>query len=91
MFSIGASFILFCWEMKIDLPSSLIGSLIYLFTYFVILNATCHPFFLLPMIIFLLMCIEIECILRNKSPIFFIGSVFFGAVSNFLFFYILTY
>ncbi|MEG0496375.1 MAG: YfhO family protein [Carnobacterium sp.] len=90
VFAIGASFLLFCWEMKIELPGALMGSVIYTFTYYVILNVTRHPFFLLPMIFFPLMCIGVERILRNKSPVFFIGSIFLGAMSNFYFFYMLT-
>lgn len=90
MYAIGGSFLVFCRKMEVDLPGALVGSLIYTFTYYVVLSATRHPFFLLPMILFPLLCLGMERILHHQSNTLFIGSIFLGAFSNFYFFYMLT-
>ncbi|ALV21859.1 YfhO family protein [Carnobacterium antarcticum] len=90
LYAIGAVFLIFCRKIGIAMPGALVGSLIYTFTYYVIMNATRHPFFLLPMVLFPLFCLGIERILQRQSNTLFIIAVFLGAFSNFYFFYMLT-
>lgn len=90
LYAIGGVFLIFCRKIGVATPGALVGSLIYTFTYYVILNATRHPFFLLPMILFPLLCLGMERILQRQSNILFIVAVFLGAFSNFYFFYMLT-
>lgn len=90
VYVIGLSFLLYCRQMSFNSSGALFGSVIYTFTYYVTLNITRHPFFLLPMILFPLLCLGMEKILHNEANTFFILMVFLGAFSNFYFFYMLT-
>jgi uncharacterized membrane protein YfhO len=90
VYVVGLAFLAFCWQLKIKNPGALVGSILYTFTFYVILNVVRHPFFLLPMIIFPLLCLGMERILRGGSNTAFILAVFFSAFSNFYFFYMLT-
>lgn len=90
MFFVGVSFLLYCSELRINKNGALIGSIVYTFSHFVLLNVIRHPFFLLPMILLPLLCLGIERILKNKSPVTFTFVVFLSAFSNFYFFYMLT-
>lgn len=90
VYVVGLAFLAFCRQMKIKNPGALVGSILYTFTFYVILNVIRHPFFLLPMIVFPLLCLGMERILRGGSNTAFILAVFFGAFSNFYFFYMLT-
>jgi len=90
VYAVGLAFLAFCRQMKIKNPGALVGSILYTFTFYVVLNVVRHPFFLLPMIIFPLLCLGMERILRGESNTAFILAVFFSAFSNFYFFYMLT-
>ena len=90
VYVVGLAFLAFCRQMKIKTPGALFGSILYTFTFYVVLNVVRHPFFLLPMIIFPLLCLGMERILQGESNIGFILAVFFSAFSNFYFFYMLT-
>lgn len=91
VYFIGISFLVFCRHKKgIGSTGALFGSIIYTFSYYVILNVTRHPFFLMPMIFFPLLCLGIEKIIHKESNALFILVVFVSAISNFYFFYMLT-
>ena len=90
VYVVGLAFLAFCRQMKIKNPGALVGSILYTFTFYVILNVIRHPFFLLPMIIFPLLCLGVERILQGESNTAFILAVFVSAFSNFYFFYMLT-
>ncbi len=90
LYFIGMAFLFYCREMKIGSSGALVGSMMYTFTFYVILNVTRHPFFLMPMLFFPLLCIGIEKILHNKSNTVFIVAIFLSACSNFYFFYMLS-
>lgn len=90
VYAVGLAFLAFCRQMKIKNPGALVGSMLYTFTFYVVLNVIRHPFFLLPMIIFPLLCLGMERILQGESNTAFILAVFCSAFSNFYFFYMLT-
>lgn len=90
VYLIGISFLFFARKMQISAVGSVFGSVVYTFTFYVILNVTRHPFFLTPLIFLPLLCLGVEKILRNESNLLFILVVFMSAVSNFYFFYMLT-
>ncbi|MGN0318865.1 MAG: YfhO family protein [Lachnospira sp.] len=68
----------------------LTGTFIYIFSYWSLLNAARHPFFLTPMVMFPLLVLGVEKIIREKKIYIFIAAVFFSAVSNFYFFYMMV-
>lgn len=68
----------------------LAGATAYVFCFYGLLNATLHPFFLNPMLYLPLLILGVEMILKENKPYLFIIAVFFSAISNFYFFYILA-
>ncbi len=90
LYFIGIAFLFYCREMQVGSSGALAGSMMYTFTFYVILNVTRHPFFLMPMLFFPLLCIGIEKILHNESNTVFIIIIFLSACSNFYFFYMLS-
>lgn len=90
VYFIGIAFLAYCSRMKVYSSGALVGSIMYTFTFYVILNVTRHPFFLMPMIFFPLLCVGIEKILHNESNNLFIFMIFISACSNFYFFYMLS-
>lgn len=90
VYAIGVAFLFYCRRMQVGSSGALVGSLMYTFTFYVILNVTRHPFFLMPMLFFPLLCIGIEKILHNESNTAFIVVIFLSACSNFYFFYMLS-
>lgn len=90
IYCIGLAFILYARKLKFSNSGILAGVFVYTFAHYVTLNATRHPFFLMPMVFFPLLCLGIEKILRNETAFLFAGVVFVSAASNFYFFYKLT-
>ena len=90
VYAIGVAFLFYCRRMQVGSSGALVGSLMYTFTFYVILNVTRHPFFLMPMLFFPLLCIGIEKILHKESNTLFIVVIFLSACSNFYFFYMLS-
>lgn len=91
VYCIGLSFLYFSREVRLTSPSgALLGTLIYTFSYYAILNVTRHPFFLIPMILFPLLAVGIERIVKEKRNLLFIFTISISALSNFYFFYMLT-
>lgn len=69
---------------------SVLGSLVYVFAYWTLLNAARHPYFLNPLIYFPLLVVGVEKIIRREKPDLFVASVAIAALSNFYFFYVLA-
>lgn len=88
---VGASFLLFARSMKFSHQSALIGSILYTFSHYVIYNVVRHPFFIHPLIFFPSLCLGVEKIYRKESGVLFALMVAFSAISNFYFFYMLTW
>lgn len=90
IYCIGLAFIFYARKMGFSNSGILAGVFVYTFAHYVTLNATRHPFFLMPMVFFPLLCLGVEKILRNETAFLFAGIVFVSAASNFYFFYKLT-
>ncbi len=91
MYAAGASFSCFCFYMgEKNARAVAVGSFTYAFSYWAIVNAGRHPYFLGPMIYFPLILIGVEAVMRGRRPYFLIASVGIAALSNFYFFYMLA-
>lgn len=87
----GIGFIFYCIKMKKGSYATLIGALIYVFSGFSIAAGQRHPYFLNGMIYLPLLLIGLETILRKKKSYLFTIMIFISLVSNFYFFYMLTF
>lgn len=90
VWSAGAVFLLFARKMNVSHSAGLIGAILYAFANYGIFNMSRHPFFILAMIWYPLLCLGAEKILRKESSGFFMLAVAVSAFSNFYFFYKLT-
>ena len=90
LYFVGLAFLAFSHQFKFSRFSQLIGSLTYTFTAYTFYVGMHHPFFLLPMIWFPLLCWAIERVLRGHSwlPLSVITAVVI--MSNFYFAYLLA-
>lgn len=86
----GGAFICFGYYLKKDHFGNLFGSMTYVFSGYVMLNAWRHPFFLNPMIYLPLLIMGVEKIYKKEKPYIFTIVVAIAAMSNFYFFYMLT-
>ena len=87
---IGISFLFYARKMKLSHQGGLLGAGMYAFTHYAMMNVIRHPFFMLPMIWFPLLCLGIEKILKKESAWLFSIMISLSAFSNFYFFYKLT-
>lgn len=90
MWCVGGSFLLYARKMLLSHGAGLLGSVMYAFSHYVIYNVTRHPFFILPMICYPLLCLGVEKIFRNESGVLFVFMITASAMANFYFFYKLT-
>ena len=90
LYVVGLAFLGFSGQFKFSRFSRLIGTLTYTFTAYTFYVGMHHPFFLLPMIWFPLLCWSIERILQGKNwlPLSLITAVVI--MSNFYFAYLLA-
>lgn len=91
LWTVGISFLFYARKMAFEDQSALAGSLLYAFSHYAIYNVVRHPFFIHPLIFFPLLCLGIEKVLRKESGVLFILTVALAALSNFYFFYMLTW
>lgn len=90
MWCVGLSYLIFAKKFKVSHGAALLGALMYTFSFFVIYNTGRHPFFILPLIWYPLLCLGVEKILRRESGLLFSIMVAVSAIVNFYFFYKLT-
>lgn len=90
MWCIGLSYLIYANKFKVSHGAGLVGSLMYTFSFYVVMNVSRHPFFIMPMIWLPLLCLGAEKVLRKESGILFSIMVAVSAVANFYFFYKLT-
>ncbi|GAB2318694.1 YfhO family protein [Alkalibacterium sp. s-m-22] len=90
MWCVGLSYLTFVRKFKASHGAGLMGAFMYTFSFFVIYNAKRHPFFILPLIWYPLLCLGVEKILRKESGLLFSVMVAISAIANFYFFYKLT-
>jgi len=87
---VGGSFLFFARKINMSHHAGLLGAVMYAFSHYIIYNVIRHPFFILPMIWFPLLCYGVEKILQNESGVPFALAVAMSAIANFYFFYKLT-
>lgn len=87
----GIGFLFYCRIMKKDSLSSICGAYVYAFSAYALYASTTHPFFANSMIYLPFLLIGIEKIFQKKSPCLFILMIFISALSNFYFFYVLSF
>lgn len=90
LYSAGLAFILYCKRMKFSNYGTILGSISYAFSGFIIMSAIRHPYFINPLIILPLVFICIENILDNKRKYLFSIIVSVSMISNFYFAYMLA-
>src|SRR5690625_2230161 len=90
LFAIGLSFLFYARKMNFSHHAGILAAVMYTFTHFSMMNVIRHPFFLLPMIWYPLLCLGVEKIFRKESGLLFSVMVTVSAISNFYFFYKLT-
>ncbi|TBX41402.1 hypothetical protein EUZ87_09715 [Lactiplantibacillus paraplantarum] len=90
LYFVGLAFLGFSHQFKFKRMSRLIGTLTYTFTAYTFYVGMHHPFFLLPMIWFPLLCWAIERVLRGRHwlPLSLITAIVI--LSNFYFAYLLA-
>lgn len=89
LYCAGIAFSAYCRYRGHKSYVTIIGSLIYVFSYYGIQVAILHPYFTLPMIYLPLLLIGVEKMLTEKKTCFYTGMIALAAVSNFYFFYML--
>lgn len=86
----GLAFTSYCRYHGFENNGVFAGTLIYVFSFYSIMVSVLHPYFLNPLIYLPLLLLGADKVLDGNRPATFILSVFFSAVSNFYFFYMLS-
>ncbi|MFC6254979.1 YfhO family protein [Secundilactobacillus hailunensis] len=89
LYAIGLAFLAFAKQMKLKRGGSLIATLIYTFCGFSFYAAYHHPFFLLPLIFFPLLCVAIDKIYHGQSFLWLVVITAIVLISNVYFAYLL--
>lgn len=89
LYAVGLAFLAFAKQMKLKRAGRLIGALIYTFCSFSFYASYHHPFFLLPLIFFPLLCVAIDKIYHGKSFLWLVAITAIALVSNVYFAYVL--
>lgn len=90
MYASGLAFMLYTSTYKFKKISRIIGALAYAFNGYALSTGLHHPFFILPLIFFPLLCYGIDRIMLNKSWIPLAVAVFLTLFANFYFAWILA-
>ncbi len=91
LFISGITFSLYSFYMsKADEKIILAMSMAYIFSSFGMVGTTKHPMFAVPMVLFPLLLLGIEKILKENKHGVFIASIALSALSNFYFFYMIV-
>ena len=85
----GIAFCAYCFYHKHKEFPVLLGSLIYVYSQWMIVTGLDHPYFLNPCICLPLILLGIDKIFDKNKPYLYICSIALSAVSNFYFFYML--
>ncbi|GHP13476.1 membrane protein [Lentilactobacillus fungorum] len=89
MYASGLAFLLYASSYHFSKLSKVIGALAYTFNGYALATGFHHPFFILPLIFFPLLCYGIDRVLTNKSWLPLILAVFLVLLGNFYFAWIL--
>ena len=90
IYCIGLSFLAFCQYHKKGKYESIIGSILYTFSGFVLYASLKHPYFSNPLILLPLIFIGIDKILSKDDYRLFTITIAISAISNYYFCYMLT-
>ena len=86
----GIAFSIYCRYRGNKSLFVLTGALIYIGSQYAMTIGTLHPHFLMPMVMFPLVCLGIEKILNERKHFLFILSVFIFVISSFYMFYMMV-
>lgn len=86
----GITFYLYCLYHSYESDQILPGVMIYVFSFYTIVIAVVHPYFLNPLIYFPLILLGIDKVMKERKPLLFISICAISAVSSFYFFYMMT-
>lgn len=89
MYFIGISFMFFCNYKKMNRNSSVIGALMYTFCTFALFSAVRHPYFSNALILFPLVMVGIEKIVKEDKKVFYTMIISLIFISNFYFAYMI--
>ncbi len=89
LYAVGLAFLVFAKQMKLKRSGSLIATLIYTFTSFSFYVSFHHPFFLLPLIFFPLLCTAVDKIYHGQSFLWLVAITAVTLISNVYFAYLL--
>lgn len=85
----GITFSMYCFYNHNKKLPVLLGSLIYVYSQWMIVTGLDHPYFMNPAIYLPLIMLGVDKIFDGKKPYLYIWSIVLSAVSNFYFFYML--
>ncbi len=86
----GLAFIVYAKRMNFSKEASILGSISYAFSGFVLMSAVRHPYFINPLIILPLAFVCIENVIENKKKYLFSIIVAISMISNFYFCYMIA-
>lgn len=89
IFFVGISMLCYCKYKNVSNYKSLLSAIIYTFCSFIIFASARHPYFTNPMILFPLLMIGVEKLIREDKKVFLTVIFFFCLLSNFYFSYIM--
>lgn len=90
IYCIGISFLFFAKYKKINKTPAIIGSLTYTFSSYVLYAGLRHPFFMNPLIIFPLLMVGIEKIIKEDKTIFYTLMIAIAFIVSFYFAYTMS-
>lgn len=90
MYVAGLAFGLYCQKMNCRKWSTILATMMYVFSCYAVYAGVRHPYFISPMIYLPLVLFGCEKILRKESSIPFVLAVALSALSNFYFFYMIV-
>ncbi|MBM7834694.1 YfhO family protein [Clostridium sardiniense] len=90
LYCTGLAFIYYSKRMRFSNYGSILGSISYAFSGFILMSAIRHPYFINPLIILPIIFICIENILENKKKYLFSIIVAVSMISNFYFSYMIA-
>ena len=90
LYCVGIAFILYAKKMNFSKNATILGSISYAFSGFVMMSAIKHPYFINPLIILPLAFLCIENVIKNRKKYMFSIIVAIAMISNFYFFYMIA-
>ncbi|GAX04471.1 membrane protein [Secundilactobacillus pentosiphilus] len=89
LYAVGLAFLVFAKQLQLKRGGRLIGTLVYTFTSLSFYVSFHHPFFLLPLIFFPLLCAAVDKIYHGQSFLWLVAITAVVLISNVYFAYLL--